>query len=233
MTPVNNKISVIKMTGTFLYILIFPLLLLILSGDWFWTEGLIFSIWFIVLCYSTIIYLYRKDPALLAERYKKPGTANQKGWDTYVVAGLVIGFFLWIVIMPLDARRFGWTTCFPLWVKITGGNGLIFSFFFFYRSYTDNTFLSPLVRIQTERKQKVVSTGVYGFVRHPMYLGGTLLFIGTPMLLGSSYGLILGFLLLLLLSGRIIGEEKMLINELEGYAAYKKRVKYRLLPFVW
>jgi len=221
------------MTGTFMYILIFPLLLLILSGDWFWTEGIIFSIWFIILCYSTIIYLYRKDPALLAERYKKPGTANQKGWDTYVVAGLVIGFFLWIVIMPLDARRFGWTTCFPLWVKITGGIGLIFSFFFFYRSYTDNTFLSPLVRIQTERKQKVVSTGVYGFVRHPMYLGGTLLFLGTPMLLGSAYGLILGFLLLLLLSGRIIGEEKMLINELEGYAAYKKRVKYRLLPFIW
>src|SRR6185312_893531 len=108
------------------------------------------------------------------------------------------GFINWIAIMPLDAKRYGWTTCFPLWLKVLGGIALIFSFFFFYRSYVDNTFLSPLVRIQTERKQQVVSTGVYGFVRHPMYLGGILLFIGAPLLLSSSYGLALGLLMTLL-----------------------------------
>ncbi|WP_081357558.1 methyltransferase family protein [Neomoorella thermoacetica] len=101
------------------------------------------------------------------------------------------------------------------------------------RSYTDNTFVSPLVRIQTERKQQVISTGVYGFVRHPMYLGGVLLFVGTPLLLGSKYGVIIGLLMALLLAGRIIGEERMLANELEGYIEYKKKVKYRLIPYVW
>jgi protein-S-isoprenylcysteine O-methyltransferase Ste14 len=233
MTTQKNRITLIKMTFTFLYILIFPALLLFLSGDWFWIEGCIFSIWFIILCYTTIIYLYKKDPALLLERYKKPGTANQKGWDKYVVYGLIIGFTSWIVIMPLDANRFEWTTNFPIWLKGLGGIGLLLSFFFFYRSYTDNTFLSPLVRIQTERQHQVVSTGVYGFVRHPMYLGGSLLFLGTPMLLGSAFGLIIGFLLLFLLLARIVGEEKMLINELEGYSEYKKKVKYRLIPFIW
>jgi protein-S-isoprenylcysteine O-methyltransferase Ste14 len=223
----------IKIIFTFIYILIFPALIIILSGDWLWVEGWVFSLWFTVLCFTAIIYLYRKDPALLAERYRKPGTANQKGWDKYVVYGLMIGFLAWIIIMPLDARRYGWTPCFPFWLKISGGIGLIFSFFFFYRSYTDNTFLSPLVRVQKERKQEVISTGVYGFVRHPMYLGGILLFLCTPMLLGSAYGVIIGLVMLLLLSARIIGEEKMLVSELEGYQAYKEKVKFRLIPYIW
>ena len=233
MTPEKSKVTIVKIILTFLYILISPVLLLFLSGDWFWTEGLIFSVWFTILCYTTIIYLYRKDPDLLAERYKQPGTANQKGWDKYVVFGLLIGFIAWIVIMPLDAKRFGWTIYFPLWLKILGGIGLVFSFFFFFRSYTDNTFVSPLVRIQTERKQQVVSSGVYGFVRHPMYLAGSLLFIATPLLLGSAFGIIIGLLLVFLLIARIEGEEKMLINELEGYSDYKKKVKYRLIPYIW
>jgi len=229
----NGKLTIGKIIFTLIYIMIFPALLLFLSGDWNWIEGWIFSIWFTILCFTTIIFLYHKDPALLTERYRKPGTGNQKGWDKYVVYGLLIGFIAWIVVMPLDAKRFEWTTYFPLWLKILGGIGLILSFFFFYRSYADNTFVSPLVRIQTERKQQVVSTGVYSFVRHPMYLGGILLFIGTPMLLGSRYGIIIGLLMFFLLASRIIGEEKMLVNELEGYTDYKKKVKYRLIPFVW
>jgi protein-S-isoprenylcysteine O-methyltransferase Ste14 len=229
----KNKMTAARMIFTAIYILIFPALILFLSGDWFWIEGWIFNIWFIALCAMTIIYLYRNDPALLAERYKKPGTANQKGWDKYVVYGLVLGFMLWIAIMPLDAKRYEWSAGFPLLVKILGGIGLLKSSFLFYRSYADNTFVSPLVRIQAERKQQVVSTGVYRFVRHPMYLGGILLFIGTPMLLGSIYGALIGALIAFLLVARIIGEEKMLVNELDGYTDYRKKVKYRLIPFIW
>ena len=169
-----------KIVFAFLYILLFPALILLLSGDFAWLEGWIFSIWFILLCFSTILYLYRKDPALLAERYKKPGAGNQERWDRYVVYGLLIGFVFWIIIMPLDAKRFGWSPVFPLWLKVLGGAGLAGSFFLFFRSYTDNTFLSPLVRIQEDRKQRVVSSGIYGFVRHPMYLGGILMFLGAP-----------------------------------------------------
>lgn len=222
-----------KVIFAFLYILIFPALILLLSGDFFWPAGWVFCIWFILLCYSTILYLYRKDPALLEERYKKPGTGNQEGWNRYVVYGLVIGFVLWIVIMPLDARRFGWSAVFPLWVNVLGGTGLAGSFFLFFRSYTDNTFLSPLVRIQEERKQQVVSSGVYGFVRHPMYLGGILMFIGAPLLLGSWYGLLPGLALTLLLMARIRGEEEMLARELDGYREYMQKVRYRLVPFLW
>ncbi len=229
----SNELTIGKMIYAIVYILVFPVLILFLSGDWFWVEGWIFDIWFIVMCFSVIAYLYRSDPALLAERFKKPGTSNQKGWDKYFVIGLVIGFFAWIVIMPLDARRFGWTGVIPVWLQAAGAILLLLSCFLFYRSYRDNTFLSPLVRIQKERKQQVITTGVYSFVRHPMYLGAVLLFVGTPLLLGSIYGLIVGFLMILLLAARIVGEEKMLADELEGYEEYKKKVRYRLLPYIW
>ena len=222
-----------KIAFAFLYILLFPAILFVLSGDVTWPEGWIFSIWFIILCYATIMYLYRKNPALLAERYKQPGTGNQETWDRYVVYGLLIGFIIWIVIMPLDAKRFGWSPLFPLWLKVVGGAGLAGSFFLFFRSYTDNTFLSPLVRIQEDRKHQLVSTGVYGVVRHPMYLGAILMFLGTPLLLGSSYGVIAGLALTILLMARVVGEERMLARELEGYREYMKNVRYRLFPFLW
>jgi len=229
----RKKLTPGRLVLTAIYILIFPALILILSGDWHWVEGWIFDIWFTALCATTIIYLYRQDPALLAERYRQPGAASQRSWDRYVVYGLGLGFVLWTVIMPLDAKRFGWSPDFPLWLKIIGGILLIPSSFLFFRSYADNTFVSPLVRIQSERRQRVVSTGVYGFVRHPMYLGGILLFTGVPILLGSMYGLIIGVLMSCLLVARIIGEERMLVKELDGYADYRKKVKYRLIPFIW
>src|SRR5450759_2342167 len=135
MVTEKTKIAAGKLVFTALYILIFPALLLFLSGDWLWVEGWLFNIWFIALCATTIIYLDRHDPALLAERYKQPGTANQKGWDKYMVFGIVLGFVLWIVIMPLDAKRFGWTADFPLLLRIAGGIGLLFSSFLFLRAY--------------------------------------------------------------------------------------------------
>ncbi|HEY9603734.1 MAG TPA: isoprenylcysteine carboxylmethyltransferase family protein [Allocoleopsis sp.] len=233
MATENSRLSAGQIIFAIIYILIGPILVLFLSGDWLWVEGWIFGVWLIIISVSTVIYLYRKDPELLKERFKQPGTDNQKVWDKYFLYGLQLLFLAWIVIMPIDAKRYEWTTDFPLWLKSLGGIGLLISFFFLYRSFTDNTFLSPLVRIQTERNQQVVSTGVYRFVRHPMYLGAIFLFIGTPILLGSQYGVLMGLVISFLLVARIFGEEKMLVEELDGYEDYRNQVKYRLIPLVW
>jgi protein-S-isoprenylcysteine O-methyltransferase Ste14 len=229
----NSKISPIKLFLTFIYILIFPVVLLGISGNWFWIQGWIFSIWFLGLSYITIIYLYRYDPGLLEERYRKPGSGEEKGWDKYFIYIMFPIFIIWFFIMPLDAQRFDWSTNFPLLLEIVGFFLLICSAFLLFRSFKDNSFVSPLVRIQFERGQKVVSTGVYGFVRHPMYLGGIMLFLGAPLLLGSIYGIILGTFLSLIFVARIVGEEKMLMKELDGYPDYKVKVKYRLIPYIW
>jgi protein-S-isoprenylcysteine O-methyltransferase Ste14 len=228
-----KKSGIGQIVFTTIYLLLWPALFLFLSGNWKWVEGWIFCTWFLILCVTVIMYLFFKDPALLMERYKKPGTGNQESWDKYVVYALALGFGAWILLMPLDAMKYGWTKDFPAIVEITGGIFLVLSFFFFFRSFTDNTFLSPLVRIQAERKQQLVTSGVYSIVRHPMYLGASLMFIGAPLLVSSIMGAILGFGMTVLLALRTLGEEKMLQEELKDYGAYKQKVKYRFVPYIW
>lgn len=234
MTTENNKMTV----GRFIFssiitILIFPAVILFLSGNWLWLEGWIFSLWFDAMVLSNMIYLYWKDPALLAERSKAPGSDNQKQWDKYLIIVIYLWALVWFIIMPLDAKRFGWSPLFPVWLKVLGGVALLPALYLIYQATVENTYLSTLVRIQTDRNQHVISTGVYGFVRHPLYLGCLLMTLAAPLLLGSLYGLIIGFFGVIVVVGRIIGEENMLVNELEGYEEYQKKVKYRLVPFVW
>ena len=234
MEQATNKMSLGRFIfGSLITILIFPAVILFLSGDWLWLEGWIFSLWCDAMVLSNMMYLYLKDPALLAERSKAPGSDNQKQWDKYLLIGIYLLALVWFIIMPLDAKRFGWSPLFPVWLKVLGGVALLPALYLIYQATVENTYLSTLVRIQTERKQHVISTGVYGFVRHPLYLGCLLMVLGAPLLLGSLYGFIIGFIGVLVVAGRIIGEENMLVNELEGYEEYKKKVKYRLVPFVW
>ena len=98
--------------------------------------------------------------------------------------------------------------------------------------WTTASFLNQ-VRIQKERKQRIVTTGVYGLIRHPMYLGGIMMMLSTPLLLNAKAGLALGIFLSLLICLRILGEEKTLLKGLKGYSAYRKKVKYRLIPGLW
>jgi protein-S-isoprenylcysteine O-methyltransferase Ste14 len=234
MTTENRKYGpgpiIIYSIITFLF---FPALILLLGGNWRWIEGWIFGLWLDAMILSVVIYMYLKDPALLTERAQAPGSQNQKPWDKYLLTAIYLLALAWLIIMPLDAERFGWSSIFPMWLKVLGGVALIPALYLIYRPTVENTYLSTLVRIQTDRKQHVISTGVYGFVRHPLYLGCLLMMLGAPLLLGSIYGLIITLIGLIAIVSRIIGEEKMLVDELEGYEDYKKKVTYRLIPFVW
>jgi protein-S-isoprenylcysteine O-methyltransferase Ste14 len=227
------KPSKIRISLALICVLLLPVALLYTSGNWFWIQGWIFGLWLVALTYTIFLYMYFYDPELLRERYRKPGTPGEKGWDRYFMYLLVLGFMTWFLIMPMDAEKYGWSPNFPFYLEVVGLIFLVGCFYLFLKSYMDNTYLSPLVRIQSERGQKVVSTGVYGQIRHPLYLGGILFFLGGPLLLGSIYGFIVGLLMSISLVLRIIGEEKMLTEELEGYADYKNKVRYRLIPHVW
>jgi protein-S-isoprenylcysteine O-methyltransferase Ste14 len=218
---------------SFFYLLVFPAILLFLAGDWRWKEGWIFSIIFFVGSFATVVYLYAKDPALLDERFGSPIQKGQKLWDKIFLPIFFLGFIVWFAVMPLDAKRFGWSPEFPFWTRILGALLLIAALSILFAALKENTFAAPVVKMQSERGQKLISTGLYGVVRHPMYLGGTLLFLGTPLLLGSFYGLALGLLLTILMAMRSLGEEQMLVRELPGYNDYMKRVKWRLVPFIF
>jgi len=212
-------------------IILFPAIIILLSGNLLWTEGWILSIWLDTMMLSNMIYMYKKNPALLSERIK--AHHNQKRWDKYLLALLFVLSTLWLIGMPLDAQMFSWSPRFPLLLKIIGSILLIPAFYLLIRATIDNPYLSTVVRIQSDRQQKVISTGVYCIIRHPQYLGIMMLIIGGPCLLGSVIGLTAGMCIVVILILRINGEEKTLVDELEGYGDYRKKVKYRLVPFIW
>ena len=110
---------------------------------------------------------------------------------------------------------------------------LVCSFYLFFLTFRENSYLSPVVRIQKEHGQTVVSTGPYHYVRHPMYSGIIVFMVGTPLLLGSWYTLLLGLILVVIIARRSVLEERTLREELNGYAAYMVQVKYRFIPHVW
>src|SRR5262245_59069638 len=128
----TKAISPLKLVGTAIYLLVWPALILALAGDWRWPEGWIFGAWFVVMCATCIAWLYRKDPALLAERYRRPGSGGQKAWDRVVVYAIVVGFIAWIVVMPLDAKRLEWTPRLPAWLEVGGATMLLLSFFLLF-----------------------------------------------------------------------------------------------------
>ncbi len=223
----------LRLLATALWVSFWPALLLVLGGDWHWRAGWIFGAWFLCVCASTMLWLLRKDPALLAERFRRPGTGGQSQRDQATVYVIMICFLAWFALMPLDGHRFHWSPRLPFAVTVAGGVLLAPAWLFMFRSFVDNTFASGLVRIQSERQHHVVSTGVYGFVRHPMYLGAVLMFVGGPLLLGSIAALVAGAALVAVLAARIVAEEELLVRDLPGYDDYRRRIRYRLIPFVW
>jgi len=224
--------AALKFVAFVAYLAGLPLLMLWLSGNWHWIQGWIFGSWFFVLFGICLFWMYFKDPALLDERLRVPGTGGESRFDLVILTAVKVGFIGWFFLPSLDVR-YGWTSRQPMWGEMLGGIALLSGSFFLFRSITDNTFLSQVVRIQTDRGHRVVDTGVYGFVRHPMYLGVCLILVGGPLLLGSATGLIPGVAVILLLILRIMGEEKLLIHDLLGYQAYRQKVRYRLVPHVW
>ncbi len=225
-TPIITGLMVVAATVVYLG------LLLGLSGDWRWVEGWIFGAWLISFAAGTLLWLQYKDPALLAERFRMPGTGGESRSDVAILIGIKLCFLALMVVPALDLR-FGWTSRLPLWSEVCGGILLLGGSFPFFRAFADNTFASQLVRIQSERGQHVIDTGVYGIVRHPMYIGASLAFVGGALLLGSVWGLLAALALVGLLVVRIFGEEKLLARDLKGYKEYRQKVRYRLVPHVW
>ena len=229
----NSSISIPKLIGALFQLLLFPVTLFGLAGDLRWTEGWVFSVIFLAMCYGTLVYLYFHDPDLLKERFGSPFQETQKRWDKVLLSLFFVEFIVWWTIMPLDARRFGWSPAFPFWAKAIGTLLLVIAVYIVFEALKENTFAAPVVKMQKERGQKVISTGLYGIVRHPMYAGAVLLFFSAPLLLGSVFGLALGLVLIITIAARSVGEEAMLKEELAGYRDYTQKVKWRIIPFVF
>ncbi len=180
--------------------------------------------------FAMIVWLARHSPSLLRERMASPIQRAQKPWDRVWLMLFLLAFFGWMAFMGWDAARTGFTAV-PPWLQALGGLGILAEFFGVWWTFRENIFAAPVVKIQ--ENQKVIDTGPYTIVRHPMYASALLLFMGIPLLLGSWLGLLFSIPLILALAWRAVHEERTLCDELIGYKDYAARVRYRFIPFLW
>jgi protein-S-isoprenylcysteine O-methyltransferase Ste14 len=158
------------------------------------------------------------------------GIAHEKErTQKVVVAFLYVAFIALVVLPPLDVR-FGWSNV-PWYVSLIGNALTIVSFYIFYLVSKVNTYAASSIKV--EEGQRVVSTGVYSLVRHPMYFGALILVVGTPLALGSWWALLITPLFVPILYFRIANEERVLVRDLPGYREYQQKVRYRLIPWIW
>jgi protein-S-isoprenylcysteine O-methyltransferase Ste14 len=209
---------------------VFAALLFVSAGTVLWTAGWVFMALFFSFALAIVLWLAREDPELLAERMSSPIQSGQPLRDKVFVAAVLVLFVAWLILMPLDAVRFGWSEV-PDWLQLLGALGLVLSFYIMFLTFRENAYLALVVKLQEERSQSVVSTGPYRYVRHPMY--ASMFFPAGALLLGSWWGLLHCAVLLGLLVWRIPLEERMLENGLAGYDEYERNVRYRLIPHVW
>jgi protein-S-isoprenylcysteine O-methyltransferase Ste14 len=211
---------------------VFAALLFVSAGTLLWPAGWAFMALFFSFALAIVLWLAREQPELLAERLSSPIQREQPLWDKVFVAAVLVLFVAWLILMPLDAVRFGWSEV-PDWLQLLGALGLVLSLYIMFLTFRENAYLAFVVKVQEERGQSVVSTGPYRYVRHPMYASMFLFFPAGALLLGSWWGLMLCAVLLGLLVWRIPLEERMLEKELAGYDEYARKVRYRLIPRVW
>ncbi len=175
------------------------------------------------------LYLMRKDTKLLERRAQVGATAEKQTSQKIIQSITTVMFVAMLVVAALD-HRFHWSTM-PLYGAIAGDVLVAAGFLIIFLVYKENTFASATVELYPGHK--VISTGLYAFVRHPMYMGSLLLLAGVPVSLGSWSGLFVCMFFIPALMWRISAEEKFLAKNLSGYSEYQKKVRYRLVPFVW
>ena len=201
-------------------------LLFLPAGTLWWLNGWVFmGILFIPMFCAGIVMMF-KNPELLKKRLN----AKEKQSEQQLVVKLSgLMFIAGFIAAGLDFR-FRWTTP-PLWLSWAASAVFLLAYILYAEVLRENTYLSRTVEVQ--ENQKVIDTGLYGIVRHPMYSVTLLLFLSMPLVLGSVISFVIFLAYPVIIVKRIRNEEKVLEAELAGYAEYKKKVRYRLIPFVW
>jgi protein-S-isoprenylcysteine O-methyltransferase Ste14 len=205
------------------------LLLFVPAGTVHYWQAWVYLSIFMGASALTTLDLMRRDPALLERRMSGGPTAEKRPTQRLIMLCTSIGFIALLIVPALD-RRFGWSAV-PLGGVVAGGLLVAVGFYLISVVYRENTFTSATIEV-TEN-QRVISTGPYAIVRHPMYASASLYLLGTPLALGSYWGLVPNSAMMPFLIWRLLDEERFLAKNLPGYTEYQKRVRHHLVPFVW
>ncbi|NOP97379.1 methyltransferase family protein [Mycolicibacterium fortuitum] len=199
------------------------------AGTFHYWQAWVFVAVFMATTMVPSIYLAVRDPAALQRRLHGGPTAETRLVQKIVIWAVTGSAFAAFVLSALD-HRFGWSSV-PVAVVVLGNVLVAVGLILAQAVVFQNSFAGASIRVEDE--QPLVSTGLYGLVRHPMYFGAVLMMFGTPLALGSYWGLLVSILAVPIFGVRIADEEKMLRAELDGYDEYARKVRYRLVPYVW
>jgi protein-S-isoprenylcysteine O-methyltransferase Ste14 len=202
------------------------LFLFLPAGTWYYPNGWLFCALLFVPMLFTGIWLFLKEPDLLSKRLNSKEQESEQKWVIALSSLMFVGGF---VLCGLDFR-FGWSHL-PVAVVAVAAIVMLAGYMLYAFVMKQNAYLSRTVEVQ--ENQKVISTGLYGIVRHPMYTATLLLFLSMPLVLGSFYAFLLFLIYPFVLVKRIKNEEAVLEKGLQGYTAYKQKVKYKIIPFIW
>jgi len=215
--------------GLFLLIAAVMAALFIPAGTLHYWQAWIFLAFYFVPALAISFYLMVKDPKLLARRMRGGPVAEKQTAQKIIMSIASVGFLALLVVPALD-HRFGWSHM-PASAAFAGNALMSIGWLAIFFVFRENSFSSATVEIADD--QKVVSTGPYAWVRHPMYAGAVLMLLGMPVALGSWWGVAVLLAMLPAFVWRMFDEEKLLTENLPGYAEYRQRVRFRLIPGVW
>ena len=209
-----------------------PLTPMIVSGEWGWWEAWVYAIINILGFVISRVLAARRNPDIVTERARSMELQDAKPWDKILSPTLAFGGLLILIVVGAD-KGFGWSPPFSLNAKIAALTILVLGYVLSSWALIENRFFSGVVRIQTDRGHHVVTTGPYGFVRHPGYAGALWTYIAMPILFDSIWAFIPTVLLIGALILRTSLEDRTLQAELPGYKEFTKQTRYRLFPGIW
>jgi len=227
MTSQEMKALKIKIAIRFSLIPLFLGLIILLPAGtlYFWQAYTYFAVLVVPMIFVTLYFL-KKDPKFLERRTRvKEKEKQQKLLSIFSTAIFLAGF----IIPGLD-HRFAWSNV-PIYIVISADIIVLLGYLIIFFVFKQNSYASRIIEVN--ENQKVISIGLYGVVRHPMYLGVLIMFLPTPIALGSYWALIPFSVLPVFIILRILNEEKVLSNNLQGYKEYCQKTRFRLIPFTW
>jgi protein-S-isoprenylcysteine O-methyltransferase Ste14 len=223
-----SKSEVTKLVGSRLIISI-PVFLLILflpAGTFAYWEAWIYLAILLIPMSIVMIYFLKKNPEFLARRMK----LKEKEGEQKIIVKLALIPFLLAFILPGIDKQLGWSNV-PILIIVAAEILVCIGYIFVVLVFKENQFASRVIEV--EKGQKVIQSGPYRFVRHPMYLGSILMYVASPLALGSYWAIIPALFIIPIFVARILNEESVLTKELEGYLEYKQKTRYRLIPGIW
>ena len=210
-----------------------PLILVMCGGDLGWWQAWLYSLLIVAAGIGGRMWAEQRHPGLMAERQNIENIQNAKAWDKVLAPLMAVSVgFPMVIVAGLD-HRYNWSSEFPLWLIVIGFILISLGYAFAAWALAENRFFSSVVRIQTDRGHVVCDSGPYRFVRHPGYAGNILALFGIVLALSSVWTLIPAAVALIIAVIRTELEDRTLQDELPGYRDYARRVRYRLIPWIY